>query len=250
MKKRLQTISEVVNQYGEVSIHELKELFPTVSEVTLRKDLQVLDETKKLVRIHGGARSLNRASVFSNDFSSRRLLHQKEKNEIGEKAAKLLSRNMSVFISAGSTCLELAKHLPNEELNIFTDGILVSISTPMFPSLSVELLGGEVNQNLMRVTGPNVLSELEQLHFDIIFLGTMGFNQKYGFPVSTPIIFSAYNKAIERSEKTVILMDSSKLNDLSLPRNIPFEKVDIVVTDDKIPESIKHFLEEKNIQVL
>ncbi|MBQ2751417.1 MAG: DeoR/GlpR transcriptional regulator [Oscillospiraceae bacterium] len=251
MNKRRQAIADIVNQLGEIHIRDLRRMFPNISEVTLRKDLQVLDEENSLVRIHGGARSINDVTLKNSNFNTRTLLHQNEKAIIGEKAAKLIKDGMSVFISSGSTCAELAKQLPSEyTLQVFTDGISIALKAPVSPGITVELVGGVVNRNLMRLTGPSVVSALDALHFDYAFLGTMGFNKQAGFPVATPGIAASNTKAIEHSRKTVILMDSSKVNDMCTARNIPFKSVDIVISDGKLSEDVVAFLNENQIEVL
>lgn len=250
MNKRRQAIADIVNQLGEIHMRELKSMFPSVSEVTLRKDLQILDEENRLVRIHGGARSINDVTLKNSNFNTRTLLHQSEKACIGEKAAKLLKGGMSAFISSGSTCAELAKRLPQEPLQIFTDGISIALKTPVSPNITVELLGGVVNRNLMRLTGSSVLATLDTLYFDYAFLGTMGFNERVGFSVATPGIAASCLKAIEHSRKAVILMDSSKINHMCTARNIPFKSVDIVVSDGKLPDDVSAFLQDNKITVL
>lgn len=250
MNNRRQAITDVVNQLGEVSIRELKEMFPNVSEVTLRKDLQTLYEESKLIRIHGGARSIRDIATNQSNFIIRQSLHQTEKAIIGEKAVKLLTPGLSIFISAGSTCAEMAKQFPRDDLQIFTDGVSVALSMPVSSALRVELLGGELNRNLMRVTGPSVVSALDGLYFDYAFLGTMGFNPAYGFALAGPDIAAACCKAVDHSRKIVILMDSSKVNDLCTPRNIPLRSVDIVVSDGGLSDDTVHILEDMGIKVL
>ena len=116
MNNRRQAITDVVNQLGEVSIRELKDMFPNVSEVTLRKDLQSLYEENRLLRVHGGARSIQDITANPSNYNTRKSLNQAEKAWIGKKAVKLLSPGMAVFISSGSTCAEMAKQLPRENL--------------------------------------------------------------------------------------------------------------------------------------
>lgn len=250
MNKRRQAIADLVNQLGEISIRELKNLFPNVSEVTLRKDLQILNEENQLVRIHGGARSIDDVTLKSSNFSTRAQLHPSEKAQIGEKAATLLKGGMSVFISSGSTCLELAKRLPQTALQVFTDGISVALEAPSCSDITIELLGGVVNRNLMRLTGPSVFAALDLLYFDYAFLGTVGFNERAGFSIATSSIAASSLKAVEHSSKTVILMDSSKVNQLCTPRNIPFKSVDIVVSDDHLPRDVVALLEDNGITVM
>ena len=250
MENRRQAIVDLVNQLGEVNIRDLKNLFPKVSEVTLRKDLRCLDEDKKLVRIHGGAKSIQDIAGYGSKFAMRKSLQQEEKSLIGQKAASLLESGASIYISSGTTCAELAKHLPSFPLYVFTDGLMVALDVPASSDIHVEVLGGTLNRNLMRLGGPMVISALEELRFDYAFIGTPGFHPSFGFSCTTPMIAATNSKAIDRSEKVVVLMDSSKVNYVHTPRNIPMQAVDIVVSDGKFPPEIIAVMEDNGITIL
>ena len=157
MEKRRQAIRDIVNQLGEVNFTQLRELFPEVSDVTLRKDLKFLDETQQLIRVHGGAKSLPHVL----NFHYRSTLHREEKQLIATKAAKLINPHDSLFITSGTTCVELASVLPAFPLYVFTDGLNTAASFPFSPDINVEIFGGEVDLNVMRIGGSSVLNALE-----------------------------------------------------------------------------------------
>ena len=246
MEKRRQAIRDIVNQLGEVNFSQLRELFPEVSDVTLRKDLKFLYETQQLIRIHGGAKSLPHLL----NFHYRATLHLEEKRLIAAKAAKLINPHDSLFITSGTTCVELASALPSMPLYVFTDGLNTAASFPFSPDINVEIFGGEVDLNVMRIGGPSVLDALENLHFTTAFLGVPGFHPDHGFSILSSSIAAIFQKVIEHSDKVVILMDSSKVNYSYTPRMIPLEAVDIVISDDKLEPRIKTLLESKDIMVL
>lgn len=246
MEKRRQAIRDIVNQLGEVNFAQLKDLFPEVSDVTLRKDLKYLDETQQLIRVHGGAKSLPHVL----NFHYRASLHHEEKQLIAAKAAKLISPHDSIYITAGTTCVELAAAIPQVPLYVFTDGLNTASSFPFSPDIKVEILGGEVDLNVMRIGGPSVLDALDNLRFNIAFFGTPGFHPDYGFANLSSSIAAIFFKVIERSDKVVVLMDSSKVNYSYTPRMIPLEAVDIVISDDNLEPHIKKHLESRNITVL
>lgn len=128
----------MANQMGSVKLSQLKEYFPAVSEATLRKDLQYLDENQQIIRIHGGAKALPHAL----SFLCRSGINLEEKSLIAAKAAELIQPNMSIFITAGSTCVELARRLPDVPLYVSTDGMTTALSVPNRPDTTVEVLGG------------------------------------------------------------------------------------------------------------
>lgn len=243
---RQQAIVDLVNQLGEVNFAQLRSSFPTISDVTLRKDLKYLDAANQLIRIHGGAKSL--PQVLNHHFRSS--LHQEEKQLIATKAAQLIRPNDSLFITSGTSCIALAAKVPVMPLHIFSDGISTVPQLPRAPEVQVEILGGEVNLNLMRVEGAAVVDALSTLHFNTAFLGTPGLHPEHGFAIFSSNISAVMSKVIERSDQVVILMDSSKVNYSYTARMIPLEDVDIVVSDDRLDPSVKSALESKGVLVL
>lgn len=243
---RRQGIVDLVNQLGKVDFAKLRSSFPGISDVTLRKDLQYLDDTKQLIRIHGGAKSVPMVL----NFVQRSSLHQAEKAQIAEKAAKLVSPGNSIFIASGSTCIELAKRLPHQNLFVVTDGLVTALSCPMDKNITVVILGGEIDLNTRRIADQSSLVQLDSLHFNISFLGTPGFHPEYGFSNMKGIYASIVKKIIEHSEKTVVLMDSSKVNYSCSPWNTPLESVDTIISDDAFDPQLAGKLRAKGIEVL
>ena len=244
--KRRQAITDMVNQMGTVSLRQLRERFPTVSEVTLRKDLLALDQEQQLIRVHGGAKQLPHTSNFLFRTNS----HQEEKRIIAEKAVKLIQPNSSLYITAGTTCIELAKLLPSFPLFVCTDGLTTACSFPMNAATTVEIFGGEVDLNTMRVSGLSVLNAIENMHFNIAFLGTPGFHPDYGFSYLSELTAATVQKVIQRSDQVVMLMDSSKANYSFVPRGIPIESVDVIVTDGLLEPEIREKILAKGVTVL
>ena len=244
--KRRQAIVDMLNQMGAIQLTKLKEYFPEVSEVTLRKDLQFLDERQQIIRVHGGAKALPHAL----SFVYRSGIYLEEKGLIAAKAAQLAQPGNSVCITAGSTCAELAKRQPAEPLYIFTDGLNTALSVPNRPEIKVEIFGGEVDMNIMRISGLSVLQSVEAMHFNIAFLGTPGFHPEHGFSYPSPMTAAVLSKAIENADKVVMLMDSSKVNYALMPRNIPMERIDVLVTDGKLEAKIVEKLKAKGVQVI
>ena len=156
MEKRRQAIRDIVNQLGEVNFTQLRELFPEVFDVTLRKDLKFLDETQQLVRVHGGAKSLPHVL----NFHYRSTLHREEKQLIASKAAKLINPHDSLFITSGTTCVELASVLPAIPLYVFTDGLNTAASFPFSPDINVEIFGGEQSVDALAEQAGTISYEL------------------------------------------------------------------------------------------
>ena len=123
MQERRQKIVEFVNRLGTVSFAQLRAAFQEVSEMTLRTDLKALDEERRLVRVHGGAKSVE-VVVGTDDFLLRRSLRAApEKAQIARKALGLLRPDMTIYLDSGSTTTGLAHLIPDERYQIFTNSL-------------------------------------------------------------------------------------------------------------------------------
>lgn len=250
MENRRQEIVELVNREGEIGFSELKRYFPEVSDVTLRKDLKYLDSTLQIVRVHGGAKSLPAAIGTVDNFYTRSTKHIEEKKEIAAKAAKLLRPHNSLFIAAGSTCAELAKVLPDMPLQVFTDGLATAMELSKLSKIEATILGGEINTDSVRSSGPRVFEELNRLHFDFAFLGTDGYRGDYGFVCCSAHAAALFQSLIDHSDKVVVLMDSSKVNAARAARNISPGRVDVVVSDSGLDDATVRSLAQAGVTVL
>ena len=250
LETRRQEIVELVNREGEVNFSSLKKHFPDVSDVTLRKDLKYLDSTLQIVRIHGGAKSLPTAIGAVDNFYTRSAKHIDEKKVIAEKAIKLLRPNHSLFVGSGSTCTELCKALPDIPLQVFTDGLVTALELSKLPNVEVTILGGEVNTNDVRSSGPKVFDELNLLHFDFAFLGTDGYRADYGFVCCSSHSATLFKTLAKCSDKLVVLMDHSKVNATRAARNIPASQIDIVVSDGNLDSFVLKSLSQAGVSIL
>ncbi len=244
--ERRNTILNMVNKYGTLEFPQIRAAFPDISDVTLRKDLQYLDDTKQAIRTHGGIKSIPSAL----NYIYRANVNQEQKQEIAAKAAKLIQPGNSIFISAGTTCAELARRLPVFPLKVCSDGICTISNISTLPNISVELLGGDVDLNIMRVEGISVLNRLDALHFSMAFMGALNMNLDYGFSHNSALTVAILEKVIAHSDKVVVLLDSTKISHTFSPNTISLSSVDVVVSDDGFPADIAEKLREKGIEVL
>lgn len=234
MEQRRRQIVDLVNKEGMVKFSRLKSAFPEVSEMTLRTDLKYLDESRQLVRVFGGAKSVTYVAG-TDDFVSRRA--ERSRNEkicIAQKAVGLLRPNDVIFVDSGTTTTEFARHIPNEEFILFTTGIDCLRELSQLTRPRVYILGGRFNPASMCVTGTQPLLNLERLHFDVAFLGTTSYNRQMGFSCGSEEDSTIKRVVLEHAEKTVILMDSTKNGLASTFSFANLSQVHAVITDDGI----------------
>jgi len=247
---RKEKIAKLLEQKGEVHLNQLKALFPNVSEMTLRNDLKALDKENRIVRVHGGARSLGVIIGADIAYDIRAAQNTAEKRLIAQKALKLLTPGLSIFLDSGSTAIEIASNFPDEPYMIFTSGINCALELTKLTKARSHLIGGEVNRNNLSVNGIRSINEIEHLNFNIAFLGTTGFSHERGFTCAVEAENELKRAVIRKADKVVVLMDSQKVGIVNTFTFAFPNEISTIISDDKLDEEIKKTLELDGTKVL
>lgn len=250
MEMRRQHIVELVNQYGYLNFSQLKENFPDTSEMTLRTDLKVMDQEKKIVRIHGGAKSVQQV-IGTDDYLNRRSVrHLAEKEMIARKAIELLKADAAVFIDSGSTTTAMARLFPDQSNLIYTTGLSCATELAGLSKPTVMVPGGKLNRYSISVYGTSVVKELERVNFHQTFLGVTNYTLQTGFTCGNNEEAVLKRTAIEQAEQVIVLMDSSKVGIKGTYSICGLEDVDIVVSDGQLPKEFQAECERRNVTIL
>ncbi len=241
MEMRRNAIVELINEKETVSFAQLKTAFPKVSEMTLRTDLKLLDEANRILRVHGGAKSVQ-SLIGTDDYLNRKSVrHIQEKQGIAEKALTLLRPGTTIFLDSGSTTTAFARMIPDQSNMIYTTGLSCATELAGLSEPTVMIPGGKLNRYSQSVFGYSAIKALERVNFYQCFLGVTGYHASTGFACG--VSDEAYSKqtAIRQSEHVIMLMDSSKLGVKSSFTFGSLQDIDILVSDGMLPEE---FLEE------
>ena len=244
-------ILQFVNARKEVGFSEIRDLLPDVSEMTIRRDLEQLNRDNKIVRVLGGAKSVEYLMNAAEAAYMKRSGENAEKKAvIARKALQLIESDSTIFLGSGTTTTQLAKIIPNGNYFIVTTGMNCAIELSMLEDVSLMMLGGVVNKNSYSVYGSLPVQMLDDMSFSVAFLGVSGFVAGKGFCTSVAEDFVMRQKIMEHSEKTVILMDSSKVGRKGIYTFAPLDAVDYVISDDDLSPDVVEELEANNITVL
>lgn len=250
LAERREWILRMVEEAGSISIHELSQQLPDISDMTIRRDLEALDQERRLVRIHGGARSLSQLVGTDGYFTQRKQRRIAEKYSIARRAAEIVRPNMSIYLDSGSTAMALAQSLPDEKYLIFTTGINCAIELARLEQPDVYLIGGRVSKSSYSTSGSSSIDELSRMSFDLAFMGVAGYSPGEGFSTGSSEDAILKRQVIRRSERCCILMDSSKYGVVTTFLVASLTDVDYVVSDDGLPESMLEELKRANVKLL
>ena len=235
-EERQRAILELLQRDGRVLVIDLARHFRT-SQVTIRKDLEILHVKGRVHRTHGGALPARDGALEDPTLREKEKLHRKEKLQIAAAAARMVTEGQVVILDSGTTTTAIARALRNlQHLTIITNAVNIAAELSG-SSLEVILTGGNLRKNSFSLVGPIAEETLHKLHADILFLGVDGFDVHYG--LSTPnLLESKVNRAmIEISKTAVAVCDSSKFGKRSLSLIAPTASLHHVITDGGIPKA-------------
>jgi DeoR family transcriptional regulator of aga operon len=233
---------------GRVLVAELGKRFRT-SQVTIRKDLEVLHATGSIHRTHGGALPAHEGALEDPTLREKEKLHRKEKILIAAAAARMVEEGQVVILDSGTTTTAIASALRHHQnLTIITNAVNIAAELAG-SSLEVILTGGTLRKNSFSLVGPIAEETLHRLNADILFLGVDGFDIHYG--LSTPNLLEAkVNRAMmDVSRIVVAVCDSSKFGRRSLSLIAPPSALHRVITDGFAPKSDVDQLRKAGIEI-
>ncbi len=247
-EERRRAILEILNRDGRVLVTDMARHFHT-SQVTIRKDLEILHASGLMHRTHGGALPSRQGALEDPTLREKEKLHRKEKLRIAASAARLVKEGQVVILDSGTTTSAIARALRNfHNLTIITNAVNIAAELSG-TSVEVILTGGTLRKSSFSLVGPIAEETLHRLNADILFLGVDGFDVHYG--LSTPNLLEAkVNRVmVEVAKRTVAVCDSSKFGRRSLSLIVPPTALQEVITDGGIPKSDLRALKKAGIEV-
>lgn len=238
-EERLARIVEMVGRRGTASVSDLASELG-ISESTIRRDLDKLDQAHRLVKVHGGATTLESAHLTRDlTLDERHGLHAEEKRAICAYAATLVGPDDLVYLDADSTVEELIGHLGEHRARYVTDSVSHAMKLAG-RGFHVTVLGGELKSTTESLIGPDTIAALSRYHFTIGFWGANGITPESGFtsPESNEALIKQLS--MEHTARRYVLADATKFDSTSLVGFGPFSSATIVTCGD-VPERYREF---------
>jgi DeoR/GlpR family transcriptional regulator of sugar metabolism len=225
-------ILEQVRERGAVRVADLVNALG-VSDMTIRRDLELLHERGLLEKVHGGAAAIEGSSLFEPGFALKSTLFQSEKNAIAGAAATLVVPGTAIALSAGTTTFALARRLSDiPGLTVLTNSVPVAevLHRDGRPDQTIILSGG-VRTPSDALVGPFAVDVIRSLHVDTVFMGTHGIDPRSGF--TTPNILEAEtNRAlIDSGRHLVVVADHTKWGIIGISSVARLEQAETIITD-------------------
>lgn len=234
---------------GRVEVPDLARRF-SVSDVTIRTDLNTLDERGLLVRTRGGAmassRILQELSVVEKEGERSGV-----KRKLAEAASRFVREGDAIILDSGTTTAEIAKRLSGiGRLMVMTNGLNVAMHLASAEGVEVLMTGGKLRKKSQSFFGGHAEEALSRYNFDTLFLGVDGIDFTAGLTTHFEYEALLNRKMCQAAKQVIAVTDSSKFNRSGVHKICGPAEIDIMITDTGIPDLFARSLEDSGVRLI
>lgn len=231
--QRREKILDMIREDGQVKVAHLSRIFK-VTEVTIRQDLERLEEQGFIVREHGGAiLSNSRSNVMELQLANQQ--NMEAKRAIAAEAVKLIHDGDTIILDSGSTTTEIARLITGfHNLRVITNALNIAMILGRDPAIDLNVTGGEFKSPTLSLTGDKAAEYFSNIHADKLFLATAGINLRTGLTYPSTSDLVVKKSMIEAADVVYLVADSTKIGKSSFASLGALSLVDYIITDSLI----------------
>jgi DeoR/GlpR family transcriptional regulator of sugar metabolism len=248
---RKERLNNYIQLKGEVKISELEKIFSDVSTMTIRRDLEYLEQQGEVLRVRGGVVSIEHVSKQREEiYTQREAVNLEGKNIIAQKALDFVQGSRSIYIDSGTTMMAFAKLLSDGHYFIVTNGVNIALELARNSNASVNTVGGIINKETLSVSGANSIEFVKNINIDIAFIATSGFSVEDGFTNGYAAECELKREVIQKSKKVILLMDHTKIDQNMLFTFARPQDIHVLITDGSLPEAVRTEFEKHHVEIV
>ncbi len=232
--ERFSRIVAMTNEKGFQSTKDLADVLE-VTQTTIRRDCEELEKSGLLIRVHGGAKSINQDSILSKTnelkMSNRENISTYEKDIVCKKAASYVKDGDCIFLDGGTSIVKMMHYLNNKRVKVVTHSALIT-QMDIPPNIELFSIGGKYIPEYSMAVGPMALNQLERFNFDYAFISCTGvdLHKRLVYTVEMDTM-AVKQKAMQQALKKYLLIDSSKSKVKGFCSFISSDEFDAVISN-------------------
>lgn len=248
IEDRRDKASQELSEKGFMSLAELVQVLD-VSESTIRRDLEVLEEQGVIRRTHGGAVYVQDSGGHRLAFSERETSARAEKRAIALAVAALIPPAQTVILNGGTTCYEVAKSVRGRHLNVITNSVPIASLLSTELETEVTLVGGYVYPRTGVALGATAEQQLEMLHATQLVMSCAGVTEQGAFN-SNQMMVDVERKMLSVAEEVILAVDHTKFGRRAVTKLCSLGELDVIVTDSGVSEQVRSWLDALDARVI
>jgi DeoR/GlpR family transcriptional regulator of sugar metabolism len=250
-ERRQMMIQEYLDMHQEADVNHLAEKFK-ISVVTVRRDLNEMENKGLIKRTHGGA--VTSEELMPSNFRSllSRINQQRvEKQMIGKHIASLIHPGETIYIGAGTTAYWVAKYVIGiENLTVVTNSLPLANLVAQIESINLVMVGGCLRHKEYTFIGQFAEMTLKGLHFNRVIVGMSGVHPEHGFTSDYPQELMSDRVFYSVSENVIVAADHTKIGHIATYKTADIDSVKSIVTTKKAPADIVEEIKKKGVDVV
>jgi len=249
IEERQNEIVKYVEKVEKATIEEIMSLLK-ISKSTVRRDLIDLERKNLIIRTRGGAL---KKKYFKYEFSlnEKKDLNLDKKKKIAQIAKRFVNEGDIIYISGGTTTLELAKILFDvKNLIVFTNAINILLELVNNSEINVKLVGGDFRRRTFSTVGQEAINYLDRYNFDKAFIGVNGISTGEGFTTPNELEAVVDGEVVRKSKETFILADKSKFGAVAFSTICKIEDVDYIITNRLPNSSLTRGIQKSKVKIV
>lgn len=248
-EQRRQKILELIQEEGSARVKALSETF-SVTEPTIRQDLEKLEADNHIVREHGGAH-IKDISNKVRTLSLHHMVNMNKKAAIGAKAAEYIQEGDSIILDAGSTTTEIAKNmLEMKNITVVTNSLNIALMLGGNPFIHIVVTGGEFKAPTLSLTGEKSAEFFDQIYTSKLFLAVGGVSLNGGLTFPGFADIAVKRAMVNSAEEIYLVADSKKIGKTMLASLGGLDLIHHFIVDKEISPEDKAAFEEKGVNII
>ena len=250
-RERHRLILRAVEEKPVVTVQELVEI-TEASEATIRRDIAALHVAGKVRRLRGGVEALappQFVGIAGRPFKVAETLHVERKRAIARAAVALCANGDSIIVNGGTTTFQMVHFLAGSRLQVLTNSFPIAEHLVRHSRNVVMVPGGAVYREQGLILSPFDNDVTQNFFAHRMFMGAQGVG-RLGVMERDPLLIQAERKLLDRAEKLVVLVDSSKFAQRSSLILCGLDRVDTIVTDDGVDDAVAAMIEEAGVRLV
>lgn len=249
IEERQNEIVKYIEKVEKVTIEEIINLLK-ISKSTVRRDLIDLEKKNLIIRTRGGAL---KKKYFKYEFSlnEKKDLNLDKKKKIAQIAKRFINEGDIIYISGGTTTLELAKILFDvKDLIVFTNAINILLELVNNSEINIKLVGGDFRRRTFSTIGQEAINYLAKYNFNKAFIGVNGISTGEGFTTPNELEAVVDGEVVRKSKETFILADESKFGAVAFSTICKVDDVDYIITNKQPDSSLIEEIQKNNVKIV
>ncbi len=238
LEERQAQIFKLINEYRRITVQELSKYFK-ISAVTIRNDLNALEQAGKIIRTHGGAIALEE-SISENATVPKSVKEEDVKRNLGKAASEKVEDGEVIFIDGGPTCSSIYPYLTaKNDVTVITPNVEVAYWLTKTSSLNIYLIGGQVRRETISTFPSEQLTSLFKWNIAKAFISAYSFTPEDGIMDTVPLEDKEKIALVKKAREIIALIESSKWGKISMTTFFKTDEIHTIITDAGVPEELR-----------